>query len=340
MRQRLNRFPYRLCNWVALVSLIQLSGSTNACPQDQQPERHALTHSDESDFSLNDQLFTRFHENPGATPFLYPLLAPGQVRVTRGFPMDPLPGEPNDHPHHKSVWIAHGDVDGIDYWTDKGKVQLRSHSIDTTRKQGQLIVRTSLLEEDHRICDLDTAWSFAGNDLFRWIDVQVSISALDREVRLGDTKEGFFALRLHPDLQLVANPKLGVEEVFGKAFNSDGLSGAEIWGKQSKWVCYQGPVDGTEVSVVMMDHPENLRHPTTWHARDYGLVAANPFGLHEFLGKPKGEGEYLVQPGKPLVLRYRILLASGVINAEAIECWFQDFSKVQWIEPDPVYSDK
>lgn len=327
------------------ASLLIIFGTGMTCAQDSVPaglaldqsrqdsgERHKLSHDPETGFMLNELPFTSFHENSEATPYLYPLLAPGQVPVTRGFPMDPHPGEPNDHPHHKSVWVAHGDVDRIDFWTDKGKVELLECKIDTTRERGQLVVRTALMRDDKRFCDLDLIWTLAGNDSFRWIDAQVTFTAKESAVRLGDTKEGFFALRLNPDLQLVANSKLGVEKVFGNAFNSEGKTGGDVWGKQSKWVCYQGPVDGTEVSMVMMDHPENLRHPTTWHARDYGLVAANPFGLHDFLGRPMGEGEVLVQPESPLVLRYRILLASGLIEAPTIEVWFADFAKVRLLE--------
>ena len=81
-------------------------------------------------------------------------------------------------------------------------------------------------------------------------------------------------MRLSPD------EKRGVEKVTGQALNSNGTSGKSIWGESAKWVYYWGTINDKAVGIAIFDHPSNLRHPTAWHAREYGLVAANPFGLH------------------------------------------------------------
>ena len=93
-------------------------------------------------------------------------------------------------------------------------------------------------------------------------------------VVFGDTKEGTFAIRVRPELQpkeLEAKP--GVK---GRLVNSEGLVDGAAWGKRARWVDYSGAVEGAMVGIVMFDHPANLRHPTWWHARDYGLCGANP----------------------------------------------------------------
>ena len=121
----------------------------------------------------------------------------------------------------------------------------------------------------------------------------------------GDTKEGSFALRLAPTLRLQG------KVAAGSAVNSAGQEDGAVWGKRAAWVAYNGPVGDEEFTVAIFDHPNNLRHPTWWHARNYGLFAANPFGIHDFDGEPAGTGDYELAPGEELVLRYSVLLLRG-----------------------------
>ena len=112
-----------------------------------------------------------------------------------------------------------------------------------------------------------------------------------------------------PESMRVKQPKdqLGA----GHLVSSRGASGAAVWGKRAEWCDYYGPVDGRTVGISMFDHPSNPRHPTWWHARDYGLFAANPFGLHDFEKKPKGEGDLRIPAGKSVTFRYRFLFHGG-----------------------------
>jgi hypothetical protein len=98
----------------------------------------------------------------------------------------------------------------------------------------------------------------------------------------------------------------------GHIVNSEGVRDGDTWGKRAAWVDYYGPVDGKTVGIAIFDHPSNPRHPTWWHVRDYGLFAANPFGLHEFEKKqPKGAGELIVPAGKTISFKYRFYIHSG-----------------------------
>ena len=213
-----------------------------------------------------------------------------------------------DHPHHTSMWLAHGDVNGHDFWHSKGatprvdvvgepKVAVKAGVTtvdmiaDWVAKPGEALLR-----------DAASTLSEAGG--VRHIDVDVRLEALV-DVTFGDTKEGTFALRLHPALRIRG------EVAKGKALDSEGRADRALWGKRSRWVAYHGPIDGQEVGVAIFDHPENPRHPTWWHARDYGLVGANPFGVHDFETKPAGTGDLELEKGEVLRMRYRVRLHSG-----------------------------
>ena len=153
---------------------------------------------------------------------------------------------------------------------------------------------------------------FGAEERFRWMDFELLFRAPNGDVTFGDTKEGFFAMRMAPELQL-AGPV-----ATATAVNSEGVEGKEVWGKRAAWVHYQGTVGGAPVGIAMFDHPKNFRHPTWWHARDYGLVAANPFGAHDFEEEPEGTGDYVLKRGESLRLRYRIWIHSGAMTPEDI----------------------
>ena len=250
--------------------------------------------------------FATFHHGEGdRVPFLWPVLGPGGVEVTRAFPMEEgRSGESSDHPHHTSLWFAHGDVNGHDFWHDRV----------TSRHRWVTGEDVSLLEEARTM-------TFQDLEGGRAIDLDLRLTALE-DVTFGDTKEGTFALRLHPALR----PK--GEVAAGTAMNSEGDE--DIWGKRARWVDYWGPVphegDTRVLGVAVLDHPDNLRHPSWWHARDYGLVGANPFGVHHFERKPKGTGDHALAKGETLRLRYRVFLHDGPGEKAAIDRHWREWS--------------
>lgn len=280
---------------------------------------------------LDGELFTTLDSKTYDKPILYPIYSPGQIAMTRDWPMkQDSVGESHDHPHHKSMWISH-EISGIDFWAEKGG-SVKTTSLETKfANASDNVVRTNsewVKRSDGKtlLTDQTTYW-FGGDKASRWINCLVNYRATHGDFQFDDTKEGLFAIRTHPDLRLNAKPSAGVKEVFGRAINSAGDSGKDVWGKPAKWMLYFGQINGKPVSIAMYDHPTNLRHPTTWHARDYGLVAANPFGMHHFLGKEKGAGAFKVKDGGTLQLRYRIEFFKGIATAKMIEEKFQDFSK-------------
>ena len=47
---------------------------------------------------------------------------PTESPFTRAYPMEKVPAKQNDHPHQRSCWFTHGNVNGIDFWAEPGTV--------------------------------------------------------------------------------------------------------------------------------------------------------------------------------------------------------------------------
>lgn len=268
---------------------------------------------------LNHKPFTVYHyastHNQWFNPILHPIIGPDELRMTRDYPLHKTPGEATDHPHHQGLWFNHGDVNGVSFWhigKDTGRIVLdellESKALE---RFARIRTRNKWVGPDERIhCTDERAITFsAGPRDSRVIDYEVTIHASQGDVTLGDTKEGTMGIRTHPNLRLTNGN--GVTTANGKAINSEGVTGKDIWGKRARWVDYWGEIDGKTVGVAIFDHPHNPRHPTTWHAREYGLIAANPFGISSFEGKPKGAGDMKLKPGEKKTFRYRFIFHRG-----------------------------
>lgn len=265
--------------------------------------------------------------NSGATPrpYVWPVFAPGGVAVTRNHPMGERDGEQSDHPHHQSLWLAHGNVNGFDFWHGKGHqermVHTMTHASVGSHVYGSVTCTYDWVVDEATVVVAETReMRFYDEGDVRMIDVFLEFEATNGDVTFGDTKEGSFAMRVHPALRVDG------KVAGGTLRNSEGLSGKAVWGKRAKWISDQGVVDGAPVGVAMFDHPDNLRHPTWWHARNYGLLAANPFGVHDFEKKPKGTGDYVLKKGEKLALRYRVVLHAGEWGDEQLEAAYADWA--------------
>ncbi len=280
------------------------------------------------EFRVDGELVSALRLEPGHQPCWYPLCVAGGIEVTRGFPLNPQSGDSDDHPHHRSHWVAHGDVNGVDFWAGKGSTRTESVSVANCGRELVADVMETLLQPDGQPLGRQSSrWTFAAGDGLRTMDVQLRFDPLAGELVFGDTKEGFFALRLHDELRPDRDKSGGDPGTVARVRNSVGDRGNQVWGQRARWLAYSGLRGGQIVSVVMFDHPQNVRYPTTWHARDYGLFAANPFGLHDFLGEPAGTGKVRVAVGGALRLRYWILLLAHEVNDDQIEQAFAAFAR-------------
>jgi hypothetical protein len=148
-------------------------------------------------------------------------------------------------------------------------------------------------------------WKFYNVSPSKLVDLNLTFTAPDdKDVVFGDTKEGgLLSLRVACTMQATVAGKM--ENSFG------GINESEVWGKRAHWCDYSGPIENRWVGVALLDHPKNLRHPTYWHARDYGLMTANPFGIATFEGDPSLNGDYTLPAGAELKFRYRIYIHKG-----------------------------
>jgi len=273
-----------------------------------------------------DGVFATVHATARPRPFVWPVTAPGGTPVTRSYPMAREEGEQEDHPHHRSLWFAHGSVNGFDFWHTKAPQERIVHVATKTSQVSANVVEVESdyawkVENGRVIMRERRALRFEDHGDHRCIEVAVTLRATEGDVVLGDTKEGTFALRLHPSLRVDG------KVASGTLINSEGLSGKGVWGKRARWVHDYGPVDGAVVGVAIFDHPENLRHPTWWHARTYGLVAANPFGVHHFEQRQSGAGDYVIKHGDELALRYRAVIHSGAWDADRVEAAWRAWAR-------------
>lgn len=267
----------------------------------------------------NGQLVTKYHYQDVPRPFFYPIIGPTGEEMTRGWPMNPHDDEQTDHLHHRSLWFSHGDVNGIDFWheTPPGKPETRPHGrIIHTAFNGMKMGSGNTAEircrndwiandDDKKILEDSRVYRFTKTeDGSIAIDFEITLKATEGEVKFGDTKEGTMGIRVLPTMRLEG------EHAKGGILNSEGVSGKEAWGKRAAWCDFFGPDrKGNMVGIAMFNHPENLNHPTYWHARHYGLFAANPFGSKGFRGEE--EGGHTLKEGEELTLKYRILLHQG-----------------------------
>jgi hypothetical protein len=260
---------------------------------------------------INGELFSEYVYENTSRPFLYPIIGPGGAKMTRNWPMKDEVDEEHDHPHHKSWWYAHGDVNGIDFWAegkDSGKtvhekfLEVKSGDVGVIKSANKLVAKDgNVVATDERTL---TIYNVEGARLF---DFEITTHASNGDLVFGDTKEGTMALRLNESMRLIRGKKKGD----GHIVNSEGVRDGDTWGKRASWVDYYGPVEGKTVGVAMFDNPKNPRFPTWWHVRDYGLFAANPFGVHDFEKKEKGAGNLTVKAGDSITFKYRFYIHDG-----------------------------
>ena len=294
---------------------------------------------DDLDISIGvekKRLFTRYTTHSGPNkPFFYPILTPDGHHLTRQWPIEMNPNETHDHPHHRGLWFTHGDLNGIDFWSEevtaKGKpgktVAMGFEHIVSGPVFGGFRTRTEWRSPDDKLIATDVREVRVyqvGND--RILDFALTIKPEGASLVWGDTKEGMFGLRVTDTLAPKPDRSAHIDMPTGHMESASGLKDSAIWGKPNAWVDYYGPIDGKTYGVAIFDDAQNLRHPQTWHARDYGLFAVNPFGLHDFGMGAKGAGTYTQPTDQTLTFRYRLLFHEGDTGEAHVADQYQNYA--------------
>jgi hypothetical protein len=278
---------------------------------------------DAIDVTVDGEPFTTFHYGAeSGKPYLAPIRSASGKVVTRHFPMEQIPGESRDHLHHTGLWFSYDDVNGVKLWENDpsytkphlGRIVVRSAewkanvltAVMEWRDPGGKV----LLVENRRM-------TFPSDPKLRTIDFDIGLTAANDDVTFGDTKEGAFAIRL---------AEAFTERKGAKIVDADGRVGmAKVWGKRSNWVDYTAELDNERLGVAIFDHPSNPRHPTYWHARDYGLFALNPFGRSAF-DPNQEESKWKLPKGQTLSFRWRVVIHPGDAESGHVADLYREYA--------------
>ncbi|SHO65345.1 methane monooxygenase PmoA-like [Algoriphagus zhangzhouensis] len=305
------------------------------------------------DVIVDNQLFTSYiYPSTIKKPVLWPVISPEGNVLTRSYPMENKAGDRTDHPHHVGIWFNYGDVNGLDFWNNSDAIPAEERSkFGTIYHQslgkvkdgkGKASFETESLwkaPDNTSLLSEKTTFSFQAKDGLRIIDRKTTLTALVDEVDFTDNKEGMYAIRVARELELPSDKptelmdshgvvtkvaKMDNTYVKGDYRSSEGIEGGDVWGTRATWMKLGSEINGEDVSLVIVDHPKNVGYPTYWHARDYGLFAANPLGQKVF-SEGKEELNYSLKKGQSVTFNYRMIIASSDLTDEEINQLVKDF---------------
>lgn len=284
--------------------------------------------------TIDNKPFTFFnYPDSLEKPFLYPIYAPDGEIITRGFPLVPRANEPVDHPHHIGLWLNYENVNGLDFWNNSYAIPADKKSkygwIRTTRvistksgKEGQLTYEANWTDIHNNILLRElTTFIFNSNNNTNTIDRITTFTAL-QDVAMPDIKDGFLGLRVAHELEMPskedreftdANGIVTLVEAnndtipSGNYITSAGKKGNDAWGTRANWCMLYGKKGNDSISIAIIDHPKNKGYPTYWHARGYGLFAANPLGQKIF-SNGKEALNFSLKQDESVRFRFRIVI--------------------------------
>ena len=326
------RQPPRLIPLLTLLAVSSM-GAANVAAEELTVERDGAN----VRVLVDGELYAAYITDDGPKPYVWPLIGPTGVPMSRAYPMAEVEGEKQDHVHHRSLWFTHGDVDGVDYWSEgatntrmpHGKIVHREFErVESDGKVAEIVAISDWIDADgeRRLEDRRTL-RFKAHGKRRLVDFDVVLTAIDEPVTFNDTKEGSFGVRVPTWMDVEGDKKKKTTNPGSLIVNSEGQTDVEAWGNPARWVDYQGVLNGERLGIAIMDHPSSFRHPTTWHVRTYGLFAANPFGLQSFDPAAAESGKLVLKPGESLHLRYLVLFHTGDEKEGGVEEAFEWFGK-------------
>ena len=264
-------------------------------------------------------------------PYFAHVHAPGGVQVTRNHP--PVEGRDlTDHgTFHPGIWMAFGDISGSDYWRLAAPIKFAKFTEEPQggAGRGDFAARYNYMDQrnpDQIVCDEDFRCEVrvtSAGYLLLWD----STFSSDKEFVFGDQEEMGLGFRIATPLRAEQQSEAGLPPGSGEILNSHGARNEkDVWGNSADWCDYAGAHEGQRLGITIFCHPKNFR-PSWFHARDYGLLEANPFGRAAF---GKGEPSSIpVKPGENLRLRYGVLVhASPADKPVDIAAAYGDYVKL------------
>ena len=305
--------------------------------------------------TIGDTYFSSFlYPDTLEKPVLYPIATVGGTIVTRGFPLDPKPNDPTDHPHHIGMWFNYENVNGLDFWNNSYAIPKEKKSaygwvrtdkiLETSSgEKGVLAYHANWVNQQQEVLlEETTKLEFSQVGHKRIIDRTTTLTA-DMPVTFNDAKDGLLGFRLAHELEIptdkdqkftddkgiVTIVKGGTDKIpNGNYITSEGKTGNDAWSTRGTWCKVFGKMGNDSVSIVIIDHPNNPNYPTFWHARGYGLFAANPLGEKIFTNG-KSSKNLQIAKGESVTFRYRVVIDEGKnsISEEQIKKFMAEFIK-------------
>ncbi|RYY17189.1 MAG: hypothetical protein EOO04_25785 [Chitinophagaceae bacterium] len=287
------------------------------------------------DVIIGGKLFTSFrYPDSLEKPILYPVYSANGTMVTRGFPLMPKPGEPDDHPHHMGIWFNYENLNGLDFWNNSyaikperkhlyGWIKTDKVTLPNAGKTGVIAYHANWTNQANEvIVEENTTLEFSGSGQRRFIDRVTTLTAAQDAV-FKDAKDAFLAIRVAKELQIPTKAEQsfkddkGITTVVkgntasnGNYLSSEGIMGDSVWSTRAKWMNLFGKMGNDSISIAIIDHPRNINYPTFWHARGYGLFAANPLGEAIFTNG-KTAKNLTLKKGESVIFRYRMIIDQG-----------------------------
>lgn len=307
------------------------------------------------DVLFNNRLLTAYcYYDSSRKPVLFPVNTVDGITVTRSYPFKMVAGERTDHPHHTGIWLNYESVNGLDFWNNSTAIEpakrnqygtIKHQKIISKKVGGNkatLVTSSVWVRPDNKILLNEiTTFNFTvqGSDFI--IDRSTKLTAADTTVLFKDAKDGMVAIRVARELEQPSKDATSFVDdkgnvtkvapsgagVTGLYYASNGLKGDSVWSSRGPWVMLAGKKDGKDITIGLIDHPKNVGYPTYWHARGYGLFAANPLGQKIF-SNGKEEMNYSLKPGASATFQYRFVIHEGkMLTAEEMNKLASEFAK-------------
>lgn len=281
---------------------------------------------DQASFTRDGREIARYHFGSALhRPFLYPLNGPsGRSLVRMGHPRDPV-----SHSHHNAIWVSHHDVNGVSFWSDARKGVIAHQRVEAYEDEGNTgdfgTPTAAIRSLNHWVSTADNKILLVerrqtridllpDNELILTLDLHFETppKATDT-VTFGKTPFGPIGVRMAKTM--------GTHDGGGVIRNSEGaVNEKDVFWKTARWVDYSGPITNQALEgVTLMDHPSNPGHPNGFHVRGDGWMGASLT-----LNEPR-----IVEPGKPLKLRYGLYVHNGQPELTVIQGVWEKFAKTK-----------
>ena len=282
------------------------------------------------EITIDDKPFTTYRfaptpEDPAwHRPYFYPvLLADGteitsdQWRLQQKQPTEAAKKK-IDHPHQRSVWVGHGDVNGADHWTHK---EFQQRHVKFTRIDPDGFVEELTWDgkegpDKPVLTETRTVKIIAYADGARGIDVISTITAANgdavfkvKPLNVSGVEAGWLAARVAPSISDA------VKSSPANITSSAGTKGEnQTREKPETWCDYAGPIDGKTYGIALFDHPNNPGHPTPFHVRAFGLLTH--IGTHD----------WTLKANQSQSLHHRLIFHTGDAKSANLDQRYKEFA--------------